>query len=211
MKLIQFFLCMFINLETELLCYNQYNLSPNELLFLRMLLLCQAEDPEEKKYFITYMQLPESCRGNIREMLVILQAKGYILKNYKIPEKGQQFDPVNIPFNQKMVNKLYKASYQMGKELYDVYPLSCIVNECEYKLKRISNKFDTLEDAYRYYGQAIRNDNMTHEQIIKLIKWGKDNGYQFTTLGAFLADHDWNNILSMQKESILNNSYMKMV
>ena len=92
---------MFINLETELLCYNQYNLSPNELLFLRMLLLCQTEDPEEKKYFITYMQLPESCRGNIREMLVILQAKGYILKNYKIPEKGQQFDPISIPFNQK--------------------------------------------------------------------------------------------------------------
>lgn len=201
----------FISLDSELSCYSFYNVTPNEMLLIRVLMLASSNDPEEKKYIQQYFQLPECCRGSIFEMLNTLQAKGIIKKSYKIPERGQAFDPSKVEFNQATIKGLYKASYDLGKELWEAYPLSTVVNGTEYKLKRISNKFDTIEDAFRYYGQAIRWNIEKHKEIINLVKWGVTNGYSFTTLGAFLADHDWNNIEAMKSGSVLTSSAMELV
>lgn len=201
----------FINLDSELSCYSYYNLTPNEMMLVRILLLAINNDPEELKYVNQYFKLPESCRGSIIEMLYTLQSKGIINKTYKIPAKGQGFNPAKVELNQNTIKGLFKASYELGKELWEVYPLSTVVGSTEHKLKRISNKYNSLEDAFRYYGQCIRWNPTTHKQIIDLVNWGKANNYSFTTLGAFLADHDWENIKAMRNGSILTSSNMKLV
>jgi hypothetical protein len=103
-------------------------------------------------------------------------------------------------------------SYSVNaKELFENYPLSTIVNNCEYKLRRVSKKFDSLEDAYRAYGKAISWKPETHKNIIELINWGKDNNYQFTTLDSFIIDNDWLNIAAMKDNSVLNNNTVKLI
>ena len=105
----------------------------------------------------------------------------------------------------------YKASFWLGKELFDVYPISTIVNGLEYKLRRVSKKFDSLEDAYRAYGKAISWKPKTHKHILQLIEWGKNNNYQFTTLDSFIVDNDWLNIEAMKENSILDANIVQML
>lgn len=174
-----------------------------------MLLLFKEEDDQDTIY--RYFKLPEESRGSIREMLESLQNKGIILKTYKIPEKGMKFDPLDVPLSQNFQKHFFKASYDLGKDLYDHYPTSCVVNGVEYKLRRVSKKFDSLEDCFRTYGKYIRWSQATHDHVIELIEWAKANNYQFTTLDSFVCDQDWLNIEAITSDGLLTNSGLKLL
>lgn len=174
-----------------------------------MLLLSKEEDIQET--IQRYFKLPEAARGSIIEMLESLQNKGIILKTYKLPKKGERFNPLDVPLSQSFQSHFFKASYELGKDLYDHYPTSTVVNGVEYKLRRVSKKFDSLEDAFRTYGKYIRWSQKTHEHVIKLIEWGKTNNYQFTTLDDFIVDNDWLNIESMVSDGLLTNSGLTLL
>ena len=117
----------------------------------------------------------------------------------------------DIPLNKTKSKQFYKCSYELGKELYENYPLSTVVNGIEYKLRRISKKFNSLEDAYIKYGKAIGWNPEKHEEILTLIKQGIDNNYNFTTLDDFIVDNDWLNLAAISKDGIMTNSTMKML
>jgi hypothetical protein len=78
-------------------------------------------------------------------------------------------------------------------------------------LRRVSKKFDSLEDAYRAYGKAISWKPDTHEKVMQLIEWGKENNYQFTTLDSFIVDHDWLNIEAVRDNGTLTSDIVKML
>lgn len=196
-------------IDEEFVIFEKYSVTPNELFFLKMLLLAKEEDIQDTIY--RYFKLPEESRGSILEMLGNLQKKGIILSTYKLPKKGEKFNPLDVPLSQNFQNHFFKASYDLGKDLYDHYPTSTVVNGVEYKLRRISKKFDSLEDAFRTYGKYIRWSQKTHEHIIELIEWGKTNNYQFTTLDDFIVDNDWLNIESMTSDGLLTNSGLKLL
>ena len=151
------------------------------------------------------------ARGSTIDLLQGLQDAGVILNTYKIPEKGQKFDIFAVPINKNLVKDFHKSSFEMGEELFQHYPLSTVVNGIEYKLRRISKKFDSLEDAYRAYGKAIRWKPETHEKVIELIEAGKNGNYNFTNLGDFIVDHDWLNMEAISKDGIMTNSNTKML
>lgn len=196
-------------IDEEFVIFEKYSVTPNELFFLKMLLLAKEEDIQDTIY--RYFKLPEESRGSILEMLESLQNKGVILKTYKLPKKGDKFNPLDVPLSQNFQNHFFKASYDLGKDLYDHYPTSCVVNGVEYKLRRISKKFDSLEDAFRTYGKYIRWSQETHKHIIELIEWGKSNNYQFTTLDDFIVDNDWLNIESLTEDGLLSNSGLTLL
>lgn len=196
-------------LDDEFILFEKYSVTPGELFFLKMLLLSQEEDMQDMIY--RYFNLPEESRGSIIEMLESLKNKGIILSTYKIPKKGDRFDPLSVPLSKNFQNSFFKASFDLGKDLYDHYPASNVVNEVEYKLKRVSKKFDSLEDAFRAYGKYIRWNKATHDHVIKLVEWGKANNYQFTTLDCFIVDNDWNNIEELSANSILTSSELKLL
>lgn len=197
------------NLEEQVVLLEKYKINSDELLFITIILLIQEGD--NSPYIQLYFSLPISCRGSIRDLLISLQEKQVITKEYKIPPAGTQFIPEEVSFNKNFIKNFYKGSFWIGKELFENYPLSTIVNGTEYKLRRVSKKFDSLEDAYRAYGKAISWKPDVHQHILELIEWGKNNNYQFTTLSDFIIDNDWLNIEAMKTNSILDSNSLKML
>ena len=197
------------NLEEQVVLLEKYQINSDELLFITVILLIQEGD--DNPYINLYFSLPASCRGSIRDLLTSLQEKQIITKEYKIPPSGSQFIPEDVTFNKNFIKMFYKASFWIGKELFETYPISTIVNGIEYKLRRVSKKFDSLEDAYKAYGKAISWKPEVHENILQLIEWGKENNYQFTTLDSFIVDNDWLNIQAMRDNSILDANTVKML
>lgn len=196
-----------LDLEQQIDFCEKHGITPNELMLFEIILITQeGDDPEVvKKYFTA------KHKGNIRDMLIRLQDIGIITKSFKIPDVGKTISPYDITLNKNIVKDFYKCSFELGKELFEAYPLSTVVNGTEYKLRRISKKFDSLEDAYRAYGKAISWKPETHDKIIELIKQGTSNGYQFTNLGDFIVDRDWINMEAMATDGILNNSNMTLL
>lgn len=197
------------NLEEQVVLLEKYQINSDELLFITVILLIQEGD--DNPYINLYFSLPASCRGSIRDLLTSLQEKQIITKEYKIPPAGSQFIPENVTFNKNFIKMFYKASFWIGKELFETYPISTVVNGIEYKLRRVSKKFDSLEDAYKAYGKAISWKPEVHKNILQLIEWGKENNYQFTTLDSFIVDNDWLNIQAMRDNSILDANTVKML
>ena len=197
------------NLEEQVVMLEKYNINSDELLFITVILLIQEGD--DNSYINSYFSLPPTCRGGIRDLLVSLQQKQVITKEYKIPPQGTQFVPEDVTFNKNFIKTFYKGSFWIGKELFEIYPISTVVNGVEYKLRRVSKKFDSLEDAYRAYGKAISWKPDTHKNIKELVEWGKQNNYQFTTLDSFIVDNDWLNIEAMKDNSLLDSNSVKML
>ena len=79
----------------------------------------------------------------------------------------------------------------MGQELFNIYPQTTIVNGQLFGLRTVSKHFDSLEQAFQKYAKYIRNNPETHNHIIELIEWGKENQYNFTTLDSFIVDMGW--------------------
>lgn len=198
-----------LDLEQQLRWCDNYKITPNELTLFEILLLLQEDDDPELVKF--YFELTEQSRGQLRELLLRLQEVGLINKSFKIPEKGEGLNPYDIPLNKTKIKQFYKSSFELGKELYENYPLSTVVNGIEYKLRRISKKFNSLEDAYLKYGKAIGWNPDKHEEILALIKQGIESNYNFTTLDDFIVDNDWLNLEAMSKDGIINNSNMKLL
>lgn len=197
------------NLEEQVVLLEKYNINSDELLFITVILLIQEGD--DNPYINLYFSLPSTCRGGIRDLLTSLQQKQIITKEYKIPPSGSKFIPEDVTFNKNFIKNFYKASFWIGKELFETYPISTVVNGMEFKLRRVSKKFDSLEDAYRAYGKAISWKPDVHKNIIELVEWGKQNNYQFTTLDSFIIDRDWFNIAAMKDNSILDSNTVKML
>lgn len=187
----------------------KYKINSDELLFITIILLIQ--EGEVNPYINLYFSLPSVCRGGIRDILTSLQNKQVITKEYKIPPSGTKFIPEDVMFNKNFIKTFYKGSFWIGKELFENYPISTVVNGVEYKLRRVSKKFDSLEDAYRAYGKAISWKPDKHQKIMQLIEWGKDNNYQFTTLDSFIVDNDWLNIAAVRDNGTLDSNNVKML
>ena len=184
-------------LENELCLLEKYKLEPTELFTVKIILL--AKEDGEYEWLRRYSQTIK-----LRPILESLREKGIILKSWKIPEEGSKLDIEDIPFNQNFQKQYFRASFKMGQELFKAYPQSTVVNGQVYNLKRVSRKFDSLEDAFTKYAKYINNSPEKHQEVIELIKWGIDNGYNFTTLDSFIVDNSWLAIKSMKEGNAIN-------
>ena len=185
------------NIENELAILEKYNLTPTELFTIKVILLAKEEG--EYEWLQRFAQIVK-----LREILESLREKGIILKSYKIPKEGTQLIVEDIPFNQNFQKQFFRASFEMGEELFEIYPQSTIVNGSLYNLKRVSKHFDSLEQAFLKYSKYIRNNPETHQHIIELIRWGIDNGYNFSTLDSFIIDNSWLAIEAMKEGNGIN-------
>ena len=186
-----------LTLENELCLLEKYKLTPTELFTIKLILL--AKEDGEYEWLQRYVQIIK-----LRDILVSLQEKEIILKSWKLPKEGQQLIVEDITFNQNFQKQYFRASFEMGEELFNVYPQSTIVNGQIYNLKRVSRKFDSLEDAFAKYAKYIHNNPEIHQEVIELVKWGIDNGYNFTTLDSFIVDNSWMAIKAMKEGNGIN-------
>lgn len=188
-----------LTLENELCILEKYNLTPTELFAVKVILL--AKEEEEYDYLNRYNSI---LNGEFRLVLERLQDKGIILKSYKIPKSGSPFIVDDVEFNKNFLKQYFRASFEMGEELFNIYPQSTIVNGLVYNLKRVSKHFDSLEEAFSKYAKYIKYNPDVHNEIIDLIDWGIQNGYNFTTLDSFIIDHGWLSIKALKENNGIN-------
>ena len=131
------------DLDSELILMKDYNLTPNELVTIKVILLAQDGEYEYLQRF------NEIFNGQLRLLLVELQSKGIIIKSYKIPKQGQPFQPEDVQFNQNFLKKYYRSAFEMGEELFYTYPQSAVVQGQVFNLRTVSKKFDSLEQAFQ--------------------------------------------------------------
>lgn len=192
-----------LTIEEELNMLDKYKLTPTELFVVKLLLIAQIEGEED--YIYRYVQIPN--KSSFREVLESLQSKGVILKSYKIPKSGEKLIIEDIDFNKNFIKNIHRASFELGKELYENYPQTTYVKGQVFNLRRVSKKFNSLEDAFFKYGKYIRFDNELHNEVIELVKWGIQNGYNFTTMDSFIIDQDWRNIKNVRDNNEININY----
>lgn len=191
------------NIDEQLVLMEKYRITSDELLFLTVLLLLQ--DGEGDYTFISqYLNLPTDCRNGIRESLISLQNKEIITKAYKIPNVGEKFIPEDVTINKNFVKNFYRCSFDIGKELFEAYPMFGIINGEPVGIRSVSKKFDSLEDFYRYYGKTISWKPEKHEYIIELVNWAKEKNLLVTTLANFVIDHKWEELEALRNGEIAN-------
>ena len=178
-----------LNLEEEISILSKYRITPNELTFIKTLLILQDEENED--LFKDYIESLYVCNVKLREILISLQKKEIILKSYKIPSEGESFDPYSIPFNKNFIKSLYKSSFELGKELFEIYPQMTVINGSLVTLRGVSKHFDSLEACYFRYGKAIGWNRERHEKVIDLIKWAKERDIIKQSLSSFVINNSW--------------------
>lgn len=186
-----------LNLEEEISILSKYRITPNELTFIKTLLILQDEGNED--LFKDYIESLYVCNVKLREILISLQKKEIILKSYKIPFEGESFDPYSIPFNKNFIKNLYRCSFEMGKELFEAYPQFGIIGTSTVPLRTVAKKFDSLEEAYFRYGKSIKWNEEKHNQIIELVRWAKDNNIINCSLASFIINQGWIDLEALKK------------
>lgn len=162
----------------------KYHLTAEESLVIELLFLASIEEGHSE-YLVKYFTI-QIDRTELRDILISLQDKGIIIKSYKIPSKGQKFDPEAVEFNKNFLHNYRKFSGELGQEFFKEYPSIAIINGNEAPLKNYAKKFNSEEDFYFHYGKAIGWKLEKHQEVIELIKWAKDNNC--TLLNMNIAD-----------------------
>lgn len=179
-----------LTIDNELALMEKYQISPNEWFLIKLLFLANEEYFPE--YIFRFLAIPAEMRGDVREMLISLQEKGVILKSYKIPKKGEKFYAEDVEFNKAFLKTYFRASYEMGEELWQVYPDNTIINGVPYTLKNVGKKYNSIEDMFRAYGKAISYNEEKHRHIMELLKWALENtSYICFNICEFVISRKW--------------------
>ena len=172
----------------------KYHLSAEEVRFIELLFLASIEEGHSE-YLVNYFGT-DCPKSNLRDLLLSIQEKGIITKKYKIPEKGQKFDPEAIEFNKNFLHSYRKFSGELGVEFFNTYPSIAIINGSEAPLKNYAKKFSSEEEFYFQYGKSIGWKLDEHNKVIELIKWAKDNGCRLLNMNIadFVTSKMWRSI-----------------
>ena len=192
-----------LELRQQLLFCDKYKIDANQLLLLEIILIAQENDDEE----IVQQYFQSETKGSLLEQLIKLQEVGVILKSYKMPGKGERLDLNTIPINKNLVKDFYKCSFELGKELFEVYPQFATINGSPVGIRSVSKKFDSLEDFYRFYRKTIRWKSDFHNHIIELVKWANENNILNTTLANFVIDHKWEELEALKNGELVNVNF----
>jgi hypothetical protein len=192
---------MMQNLDNEIILMEQYKLNPSELFIIRAILMAQDGNSE-------YLSKCANLFGKeFRTHLESIQSKEIITKAYKMPKPGTLFVPEDVTFNKNFLKKFYRSAFEMGNELFEAYPNFIVIDRVSFNARRVSKKFNDLEDAFDKYGKIIRYDPELHSHIIELVNWGKENNYNFTTLDDFICDRAWTNLEAFRDNNGANINF----
>lgn len=192
-----------LELKQQLVFCEKYKIDANQLLLLEIILIAQEGDDAE----LVQLYFQSEAKGRLLEQLIRLQEVGVILKSYKLPKKGERLDLFSIPINRNLVKDFYKCSFELGKELFEEYPQFGFINGNPVGIRSVSKKFDSLEDFYRFYGKTIRWKQETHDHIMELVKWARENNLLRVSLCNFVIDHRWDELEALRNGDLANTNF----
>jgi hypothetical protein len=192
-------------LDAELNFLEKYHLTPTELMAIKTILLAQDSEDE---YIFKFNNILTFVNIKFRDLLISLQNKGIILKSYKIPEEGSTLNLEEIEMNKNFVKNFYKSSFELGKELFEEYPMFGEINGSIVPLRGVAKKFNSLEDFYRFYGKSIKWNIEKHNHIIELVRWAKDNTtFLNCSISSFCINQLWNELEALKEGKIININF----
>lgn len=186
-----------MEIENDLIMLEKYNLTIEEWFVTKLLILASIEEGHSE-YLFRYLQLPNI--NNLRNILINLQNKSVILKSYKIPEKGQKFNPEDIDLNSNFLKNFYKCSGEMGEELFLSYPAYIDSGAKRFILNNITKGYNSLEEMYYDYGRIIKFNPAKHKEIMELLQFAKENNMISYGICEFIKSHKWITIKQMKDD-----------
>lgn len=178
---------------------DKYKLTAEEVLVIDLLFRASIEEGNTE-LLVKYYNL-NIDKTELGIMLKSLQDKGIITKHYKIPAKGQKFDPEAVEFNKNFLHNYRKFSGELGIEFFKEFPSIAIINGTEVPLKNYAKKFNSEEDFYYHYGKSIGWKLDKHNEILSLIKWGKENHCNLLTMNIadFVISKMWESVKELKE------------
>ena len=190
------------DIENELLMLERYNLTPEEWLVTRLLILANVDEGNAGP-LKRYLQIPGI--NSFRDTLIDLQKKGVIKQTYRIPKSGERFIPEDVDLNKVFMKQFYKCSGILGQELFLEYPEYIISGGVRYILNNITKNYNSLEELYYDYGRIIKFNPETHKEIMELLRFGKENNLISYGICEFIKSMKWITIKKMKEDdSYLN-------
>lgn len=175
----------------------RYALTPNEIFVIS--LINMATDKEMTIYLSRFLSSSDENRQVFKDCLHSLQDKNVILKEYHIPGNGETFIPGEVLFGKNFTKNLWKASNKYGEELFENYPMFGDINGVYVPIKTVSKHFGCVEDAFRFYGKTIKFNIDTHNHILELLNWAKENTKMINcSFSSFIINRLWEAIEAMK-------------
>ena len=162
-----------LSLNEEINIYLQSGLTPTELFIARLLFLAIDGDPQPLKRYLNGVTNGKLVFKNV---LLSLKEKKVILSSFVIPEEGETLNFKNIPFNKNFLKNYLRESNDLGKEFFDAYPPFININGKLVSIRNFTKAgLFSFEDFCLFYAKAIKNSGVTHERILELLEFAKDN------------------------------------
>lgn len=162
----------------------KYGLTADELLLVRLTFLARDEEGHPEYFKQWYSN---GGKEQLKTLFESLQNKGIILKSYN--PKG--YVPNDIEFNKNFLKSWQKNSLEMGEELFNEYPPYIRINGSYIPIKDVSKRFASLNDFFFFYSKEIGHDPEKHEEVMKILRWAKENGQCNISLLNFVISHQW--------------------
>jgi hypothetical protein len=199
-----------LTIDTQLAIMAKYGLTAEEW-FTTELLFLATESNGSPAYLYKYFL---ECKKDAMpaEILKSLQDKGVLSKDYRIPGKGEAFDPEEVEWSKSFENNYFKMADVAGNELFDAYP--GYLQGTEGRLlpaKNITTKgFLSLEAFFHHYAKSIRHSPKRHAEVMDILNWAIKNELITYTIAEYVITRKWQDHMKMREEGQIGKMPVKM-
>lgn len=176
-----------LSIEKEIEFMNRYQLTADELFLIRLIWYAQDEHPEFLENYFSRNSLGKS----VRELLMCLKDKEIIKKTYRIPEKGEEFNPDDVEFNQNATKSFLRHSEELGMDLFNNYPSYTYIDGKYFSLRNPTKLFKTMDEMCFAYGEAIKFNPEKHQEVMELLEYAKENNLINSGICQFIVERQW--------------------
>ena len=131
-----------------------------------------------------------------RETLLVLMEHGLVQKKeLRKNLDWEDFNPMSVLPNRNFLDKLWRYSFELGKELREAYPNIGYIDGKEIPLKTI-RKMNCEEELFTRYAKSIGHDPKEHQKVLDLVAWSVENRTAFTnmSLESFVIGRIWESV-----------------
>ena len=189
-----------LDIDKDLEILEKFNLDANEWYLIRCLFLSKYEGLNEYLVNFVTKSLP---KGKMREMLTELKKKNIVSKKYKVPKEGESFLIADFEFHEPFINKYFKTSNEMGRELFDAYPSYLVMdNGVHLPAKNLASKivFKEQNDFFIFYCKQIKYSVEKHEEIMESLKWAIEHDLVRSSIVEYVVSEKYNDHIQTMKD-----------
>lgn len=181
-----------LSIDREIDFMVKYELTADELFLMKLIWFAQEDRPDYFSDFFSQCELGKP----IDELLASLKSKGIINSDYEIPQKGVSIlsKIKDIDFNKNVVKTFIQHSQDLGDELFKNYPDYILIQNRLTYLRNLTKNYSNFDDLCWAYGKAIKWNLATHERVMDILEWAKENHVINNNICGFIESRQWESL-----------------